>query len=157
SMDSQSNLGQLVDALGALGCFADLLHRRYEQSYEDGHRATAQKHNAAYHAENDPRGLATFSHAHLLGRPTSSVSRGRGQRRTLFPRPAELLDLPAELLHRVLDRPARAVGQAADRRPGHDADRLADLVEDVQVLDPPQAAADALGDLEHPGRTLAAG
>ena len=34
-----------------------------------------------------------------------------------------LLELRAELADRVLDRPAGAVGQAADRRAGHDADR----------------------------------
>src|SRR5262249_56893767 len=66
------------------------------------------------------------------------------------------LDLGPELLHGVLDRPAGAVGQAADRRPRHDADAVADLREDVQVLQPALPALDAADDLLHPARPLAA-
>ena len=63
----------------------------------------------------------------------------------------------AELADGVLDRPAGAVGQAADRRARHDADLVADLFEDVQVLQPALAAADAVDDLQHPAGAFAAG
>src|SRR5438477_9566006 len=68
--------------------------------------------------------------------------RQHGQRGTLAPLTDVLLELAAELLNRVLHRPARPVGQAADRRPRHDADVLGHLVQDLQVLHPPVSAAD---------------
>src|SRR5262249_19403799 len=73
-----------------------------------------------------------------------------------------LLELGAELTDRLLDRPAGAVGQPADRRTGHDADGVADLLQYLQVLRAPLSAAQAVGHLQHPAgafparRTLAA-
>src|SRR3954452_25193810 len=73
------------------------------------------------------------------------------------------LQLGAEFLDGVPDRPARAVGQSADGRAGHDADAHADVEQDVEIVPAPLAAADAVDDLEHPAgplparRTLAAG
>src|SRR3954471_13651642 len=81
------------------------------------------------------------------------LQRGRG---APLPLADELLQLRAELLDRVLDRPARPVGQAADRRARHDADRLRHLVQDLQVLQPSLAAAHPVEDLHHPSRPLPA-
>src|SRR5438105_1380136 len=67
------------------------------------------------------------------------------------------LELGAELLDRVLDRPAGTVRQAADGGPRNDADAMADVRQDVEVLAPPLAVAHALQDLQHPARPLAAG
>src|SRR5579885_3372688 len=71
--------------------------------------------------------------------------------------PAEvLLQFRAEFADSVLDRPAGAVGQAADGRARHQAHVVADLLQDLQVLQPALAAAEALHDLEHPASPLAA-
>src|SRR5262245_47662896 len=67
------------------------------------------------------------------------------------------LELGAELPDGELDRPAGAVRQAADGRPRHDANPVADLLEDGQVVVPALPAADAVDDLVHPARALAAG
>src|SRR6266545_7316930 len=71
--------------------------------------------------------------------------------------PDPLLQLAPELLNDVLDRPARAVAQAADRRPRHDADGLRDLIEDRQVCDAALPLPHAVGNLHHPARTFATG
>src|SRR5262249_32419740 len=70
--------------------------------------------------------------------------------------PDALFQFRPELADDVLHRPAGAVGQAADRRAGHDADAVADLLQDLQVLQPPLPLADAVGDLQHPPGPLAA-
>src|SRR3954466_2044548 len=64
--------------------------------------------------------------------------------------------LAAELPHRLLDRPAGAVGQPADRGTRHDADAVADLFEDGEVLLPALPPADAIDDLQHPAGPFAA-
>src|SRR5437867_1570389 len=91
---------------------------------------------------------------HLVSR---SVRRRQLQRVRLLAALDVRLELGAELPHRLLDRPAGAVGQAADRRARHDADLLADLLEDLQVLEATLPPADAIDDLEHPAGALAAG
>jgi len=60
-----------------------------------------------------------------------------------------VLELPAEFLDRVLDRPGGAVGEPADRRAGHHAHRVADLGEQVEI---PQASLAGLDPFEHPQR-----
>src|SRR5262245_61075170 len=79
------------------------------------------------------------------------------QRHRLFLLPAldVRLELGAELLDRILDRPAGAVGQAADGRAGDDADAVADVGEDVEVLAAALAGSQALDDLQHPAGALA--
>ena len=72
-------------------------------------------------------------------------------------RPDVVLELGPELGDRVLDRPGGAVGQAADRRPGHDAHVVGHLEQDVEVLDPAAAGLDPLDRLVHPAGPLAAG
>src|SRR5207253_2821044 len=67
-----------------------------------------------------------------------------------------LLELRPELAHGVLHWPTGAVGQAADRRARHDADGIANLLQDLQVLQPALATAEALHDLVHPAGALAA-
>src|SRR5207245_5541953 len=61
-----------------------------------------------------------------------------------------------ELLDGVFDRPAGAVGEAANRRPGHDADGIAHFFEDLQVLHAAVSTTDAVGDLHHPAGPFAA-
>src|SRR5262245_55807801 len=85
-----------------------------------------------------------------------SMRPGQLQRVRLLAGLDVLLELRPELTDGVLDRPAGAVGQAADRRPRHDADLVADLLQDLQVLRPALPAAHAIDDLEHPPRPLAA-
>src|SRR5262249_10998204 len=80
------------------------------------------------------------------------------QRRGLAPPAAAdvVLQLRPEFAHGILHRPAGAVRQAADRRAGHDPHTIADLIKNVQVFEPAAAAADAVGDLQHPAGSLAA-
>src|ERR1700730_4811514 len=66
------------------------------------------------------------------------------------------LQFPAELADDVLDRPAGAVGEAANRGAGHDAHLVADLVQDLQVFQSALAAPHPVGDLEHPAGALPA-
>ena len=68
-----------------------------------------------------------------------------GSHRTLGIGPSNIvLQFLAELADRGLDRPGGAVGQAADRRAGNDADRVADLQQQVEVLEPAAAGLDAV-------------
>ena len=53
--------------------------------------------------------------------------------------------------------PGGAVGQAADRRAGHDAHRLFQFQEHLDVARSPAAVEDAVEDLVHPGGPFAAG
>src|SRR5207249_4789287 len=66
------------------------------------------------------------------------------------------LELAAELLDRVLHRPASPVREAADRRARHDADAVADLFQNLEVFKPALAALDALANLQHPAGPFAA-
>src|SRR5438067_13065436 len=66
------------------------------------------------------------------------------------------LELGAELADRGLHRPAGAVRQAANRRPGNDPHAVADFDENIEVLDPPAAAAHAVENAKHPRGPLAA-
>ena len=68
-----------------------------------------------------------------------------------------LFELAAELADRVLDRPGGAVGQAADRGAGHDADRVADLQQQVEILQPALAGLDAVEHRRATSRSFAAG
>src|SRR5438128_2223184 len=68
-----------------------------------------------------------------------------------------LFEFRSEFLDRIFHRPTSAVGEAADRRARHDADAVADLVEQIQVFKPTLTLADAIDDLEHPAGALSAG
>ena len=48
------------------------------------------------------------------------------------------------------------IGEAADRRPGHHAHGVADLGEELEILEPALAGADPLEHPQRPGRSLAA-
>src|SRR5947199_6217674 len=94
-----------------------------------------------------------------LSRKPSALLMGRGEGGrpgTALAAADVLLELTPELADGGLHRPARPVGQPADRRARHDADLVADLLQDGQVLLAPLAAADAVHDLEHPAGALAA-
>src|SRR5690349_10259656 len=67
-----------------------------------------------------------------------------------------LFQLRPKFLDRVLDRPTGSICQTADRRPRHDADRLRDIVEDLQILEPTATATHAVKNLFHPSGALAA-
>src|SRR6185369_4418332 len=69
----------------------------------------------------------------------------------------KLLQLPPKLLDRILHRPPRPVGQAANGRPRHDADVFGDFVQNLQIFQAALAAAEAFGDFEHPAGAFAAG
>src|SRR5437660_1350101 len=77
-------------------------------------------------------------------------------RLALFAAADVVLELLAELGDSILHWPAGSVRQSTDRRTRHDADRLADLVQDLEVFHPALAAADTVGDLQHPAGPLAA-
>ena len=66
-------------------------------------------------------------------------------------------ELVVELVDERARRPGGAVGQAADRRAGHDAHGLFQLHEHVEVLAPAAAVDDAVEDLAHPRAAFAAG
>src|SRR5437762_2417212 len=83
-------------------------------------------------------------------RPRGSMRPHQGQGVGLLAALDVTPELLLELADRLLDRPAGAVGQTADRRPRHDADAVAHLFEDLQILLPALAATDAIHDLEHP-------
>src|SRR5262249_53143316 len=76
---------------------------------------------------------------------------------TLLSCPQVLLELRPELADGVFHRPARTVRQTANRRAGHDADLVADFFENLQILQPALALAQAVGHLQHPTGPLAAG
>src|SRR5581483_3677206 len=67
----------------------------------------------------------------------------------------KVLELLAKLGDRGLDGPTRPVGQAANRRARHDADGVADFLENVQIFHPALAATDAFDNLQHPAGALA--
>src|SRR3569623_1242329 len=67
-----------------------------------------------------------------------------------------VLELAVELANCILDRPGSAIRQAANRRTRHDADRIANLEQQLEIF---QAAFDPLDALEHfdrPASSLAA-
>src|SRR5436190_21314250 len=64
--------------------------------------------------------------------------------------------LGPELFDAILDRPGCAVGEAADRRAGHDTDRVANLGEQVEVLQSAATGFDARHHLRGPTCPLAA-
>ena len=71
--------------------------------------------------------------------------------------PDVIFQFAAELADGVLDGPGGAVGQAANRRAGNDADRVADLQQQIEILQPAAAGLDAIEHLQGPVRALAAG
>src|SRR5437773_1389793 len=58
-----------------------------------------------------------------------------------------LLKFALELANQRLHRPARAVGEAADRRTGHDTHAVADFFENLEVYQTPPAVTHTIGDL----------
>src|SRR6266702_3626415 len=85
------------------------------------------------------------------------MSSHQGQFLALPPTADVLLEFAPELAHGVFHRPASTVREAADRRARDDTDGVADLLQNLQVFQPPLAAAHAIHDLQHPTRSLAAG
>src|SRR5207249_540725 len=65
-------------------------------------------------------------------------------------------ELVAELGDGVFHGPSRAVGQAANRGPRNDTDRVSDFQHDIQILAPPFAPAHPVHDFQQPARPLAA-
>src|SRR5262245_19427459 len=80
----------------------------------------------------------------------------RRQRPPFLPALDVRLELRAKLANGSLHRPTRAVGQAANRRPRYDPHAVAHFDEDIEILNAPAPAPNAVHDAKHPRRPLAA-
>src|SRR5262249_49608441 len=69
----------------------------------------------------------------------------------------EGFELRAEFFDAVFDRPGGAIGQAADGGPGHDADRVANFGQQVEIFEATAAGFDAKHHFCGPACSFAAG
>ncbi len=68
-----------------------------------------------------------------------------------------ILEFASKFADGVFNGPGGAVGQAANGRAGHNADRIADFQKQIQICQPSASGLDAIEHLQCPVRSFAAG